>query len=152
MLSAPSKMWGPLLLFSSNPKKNQRSKTEGEKKEICFWFKLILFLYINIKVSFILVFPLTPHGSMYSLGLLFRPDKQGFFVYSNYCLRIVPNVTRLSMRTRAGRSGDVMRGNSDQLPEHMLMHCSSGNHQPSIWLLLMEVEYILKIAYKNAQW
>lgn len=38
-------------------------------------------------------FPITPHGSVYSLGLLFRPDKQVFVVYGNYCLRIVLNVT-----------------------------------------------------------
>ena len=67
------------------------------------------------------VFPLAPHGSVYSLGLLFRTDKQVFFVYGNYCLRIVSNATRLSMRRLAGGRGDVMRGNIDQPPECFLL-------------------------------
>lgn len=43
-----------------------------------------------------------------------------FFVYGNYCLRIVSNVTRLSMRQAGGR-GEVMRGNSDQPSEYILL-------------------------------
>lgn len=78
---------------------------------------------MNIKVPFFHIPPpLTPPGSVHSLGLLFRPDKQGFFfVYGNYCLRIVSNVSRLSMRSRAGGRGDVMGGNLGQLSEYILL-------------------------------
>lgn len=51
--------------------------------------------------------PLTPHGSVHSLGLLFRPDKQVFFVYGNYCLRIVSECDS-TVNEDAGREGGEM--------------------------------------------
>lgn len=39
------------------------------------------FILVYEYQGFILVFPLTPHGSAYSLGLLFQPDKQVFFLF-----------------------------------------------------------------------
>lgn len=86
------------------------------KKGGCIWFKLASFFCVQIKVSFIAVsFLLIPHGSVFSQGLLFRPDKHYFYsfffsffvVYGNYCLKIVSNVTRLSMKRQADGRGDA---------------------------------------------
>lgn len=89
-------------------------------------------------------FPLTPHGSVHSLGLLFRPDKQVFFVYGNYCLRIVPNVTRLSMRRQAGREGRC--DEREFYTNHRSAFCcSSREHLPRIWLLHVEVLYTVQV-------
>lgn len=69
---------------------------------------------MNIKGSFFPPFfsPLAPHGSVHSLGLLFRPDKQGFFLFMAI---IAWGLFRMWLDCqwggRQGGRGDVMRGN-----------------------------------------
>lgn len=95
-------MQEPLFLAEASKKLNRgREKRDMYLVQIDF---ILLYEYQGFILSPVFS-PLTPHGSVHSLGLLFRPDKQDFFVYGNYCLRIVPNVTRLSMRMQAGREG-----------------------------------------------
>ena len=95
---------------------------------------------MNIKV---LLFSLTSHGGAYSQGLLFQPDKQ-FFVYCNYCLGIVSNVTGLSMSRKAEGSGVVREGGMGGLRK--------GNYsQPPCMLLLWGLE-TLYTPYGSTVW
>lgn len=120
----------------------KEAKQRERKREICIQFKFISFFCMNIKVSFFRGFPLTPHGSMYSLGLLFRPDKQVFFCLQQLlpedCFECDLTVNE-DASVRKGRRGDVMRGSLDQCRSTFC--CSSREDLPWIWPPLMVALY-----------